>query len=281
MILAFRSGAIQRAHRMAPCGMFRAVLCLLIAPIVANATPLITGAVETGGDPGHLAAQYSGQTFVNDRSNLGTFTLGLFAEDALAFNDRNYQWNGFTNNSGAVVGLPAYLVGGEYVAIGVDRRDNPDYHLTLTVSQPVVVYLLIDNRGSATDGNATNPPDLGTGTNASGGPFMQWVLDAGFTRVSTGANRTSNPLLPDEVGVDEATLDVGPGNSVDSFTSVYARTYTSSTVDLGEYDAPFNTGRLMYGVVVVAVPEPSTILLLSICVLGFLSRRVRQQPRGF
>ncbi len=55
--------------------------------------------------------------------------------------DRVHQWNG-----GTEAGLPSYLVGGEYIMSGNDNRDNAAYRLDITVSEPVMVYLLVDNR---------------------------------------------------------------------------------------------------------------------------------------
>src|SRR5438093_1290131 len=85
---------------------------------------LITSVVETGGDGGStVPAKFTGQVFTNT-AGFGIVTVGLFNEDALAFSDRGHQWNSVTNYSGVPIGLPLYLLNGEYVVPGDDRRDN-------------------------------------------------------------------------------------------------------------------------------------------------------------
>src|SRR6185369_12675452 len=240
-------------RRTSPFFCLTLLLTLLSGIRSLRATPLITSVVETGANGEQPPAHFTGETFTNS-AGLGSITVGLFGEDAPAYTDRVYQWNSVLKN-GAAAGLPPYLVGGEYIIVGNDRRDNQSYGLTVAVSRPAMVYLLIDNRGGTTDGSAANPPDIGTGTNGSGLPFMQWVLNSGFAPVKTGTNRTANATLPDEVGVDTTAtpLGTGAGVSVDDFLSVYGKAVSAGTFSLGEY-ASGSGGRDMYGVVVVEAP---------------------------
>ncbi len=205
------------------------------------AHPIITDVVETGGDneaTDTVTAKWTGVTFVNGvagepipGSGAGdSYTVGLFGNGAPSYVDRNHH---YTNASGTVL-IPAYLADGEYIMSGNDNRDNASYTLDVTVSQNVDVYLLIDNRLGSDN---TTPPALGPGA-------MQWVLDEGWTPVTTGANRTSNSSLPDEVGIDE-----GADGSINQWFSVYTKFFPAGTFQLKQADNP---GNNMYGAVVQA-----------------------------
>jgi len=240
----------------------------------------IVSIVEAGGNVGLTNARFTGQTA--NVPGIGLTAIGLFGEDALSHTDRTHQWNSVRNNSGIAIGLPSYLPGGEYIVLPNDRRDNSAYSLTVTISQPAFVYLFIDNRGGTTDGVATTPPDVGTGTNSLSLPFMNWVLTSGFAPLKTGLNRTGNAALPDEVGLDTPAtpLGSGPGNSVDDYASVYGKSIGAGSFVLAEYAAATNTGRNMYGVVVHNVPEPTSICLLafgSLLIASHRSRRAREE----
>ncbi|MBM3878750.1 MAG: hypothetical protein FJ387_03385 [Verrucomicrobia bacterium] len=214
--------------------------------------PIITSVTELWGDDSvNTPAQYTGQTF--SHPNLGAITLGTFQEDVPAYRDRTHQWNGVT----AALPLPSYLVGGEYIMSRNDNRDNNPYELAVRVTEPALVYLLVDNR--LTDGDGANPPE-------SGNPLDQWLamywlgLD-GFTPVRNGLNRTANFAIPDEVGVDEGGDGVGPGVAMNNYASVYVREVPAGIFTL--YAAE-NAGRNMYGVVVRSVASHAFTPAISI-----------------
>ncbi|MCX8109560.1 MAG: Ig-like domain-containing protein, partial [Verrucomicrobiae bacterium] len=197
---------------------------------------VITSVVEVGGDDSaNTPAQFTGQEFYHP--NLGRITVGSFKEDVPAFRDRVHQWNGAT----AALPLPSYLVGGDYIMIRNDNRDNSPFQLDVTVAEPALVFLLVDNRLS--DGDAASPPDFSTG-------LMSWLMDEGWRAVRTGYNRLGMLHLPDEIGVDESGDGVGPGASIDNYSSVYVKRVPAGTVTLYQAD---NSGRNMYGVVVKGV----------------------------
>ncbi len=263
---------------MKPFKAFRwLAFILLMCPGSHVEAGLITSVVEAGGDGASTApARFTGQTFTNT-AGFGVVTVGLFGEDILAYSDRGHQWNSVTNYSGLPIGLPSYLVSGEYIVPGNDRRDNPFYSLTLMVSQSVYVYLLIDNRGSVTNGHRDQPPDLGIGTNSLGLPFMNWVLNDGFAPIRTGKNRVGSLSVPDEVGWDETpNLGVGSGVSVDTYGSVYGRKSIGTFV-LGEY-ASGAGGRNMYGVVISTNSPPPVINEISAQPNGQISIRFNAVP---
>jgi hypothetical protein len=103
------------------------------------------------------------------------------------------------------------------------------------------VYLLVDNRLS--DGNNANPPDFSLGN-------MAWLLADGWTPVVNGRNRNNSPAAPDEVGVDEGGDGVGPGVSLNQWSSVYVKRIEDPMFSLLQAD---NAGRNMYGVVIRSV----------------------------
>ncbi len=219
---------------------------MLLQAVQASAA-LITSVVETGGDneaTDTIVAQWTGQTFVNGVANeplpntaaTDPYTVGLFDNHSPAFVDRNHR---YTNASDTVF-IPDYLLGGEYIMSGNDNRDNASYLLDVTVSGPVNVYLLIDDR--LPDGDNTTPPQLGAGA-------MQWVLDEGWTPVMSGVNRTSDPTLPDEIAIDE-----GADGTLNQWYSIYTKAFAAGTFQLKQAD---NAGRNMYGVVVTTGEDPT------------------------
>jgi hypothetical protein len=217
----------------------------MLAP-AASALPIITGLTQTDGDDNaNTPAQFTGQTFTHP--NLGAnFLVPVFGEEVPAYRDRVHQYTAAT----AEMALPSYLVGGEYIMNRNDNRDNATLTVTVTLSSPATVYVLVDNR--LQDGAGGDPPTFD--------PNMQWLIDDGFLPVTTGLNRTQDTTLPDEVGIDEGADGAGPGQGVNQWFSVYSKEFPAGTVVLRQAD---NAGRNMYGVVVTRVagsPEnPPTI----------------------
>lgn len=206
-------------------------------------TRIITSAVDSGGDDDvNTPVQYTGQTFVHP--NLGTITVPSFQEDAPAYRDRAHQWNGAT----AALPLPGYLVGAEYIMTRNDNRDNFPYQIDVTVSQPALVFVLVDNRLGLTDNNGGNPPE--NGLPLAEWELMNWLGTEGFSPVSTGHNRAGNSAAPDEVGLDEAGDGTGAGAGINQYASIYVKEVPAGTFALYQSDT---AGRNMYGVVVKPV----------------------------
>lgn len=195
-----------------------------------------------------------------------------FGEDVLAFSDRTHQHNGaafdgsgMLSTSGTnVVPLPDYLVGGDYVRFANDARDNADYSATVIADGPMTWYLLVDNRvnGPAGDNSSSNTTDP-----VLGGP-LQWVIDGKWQRVNTGISPNGQP---DYTGLDESGDGVGPGQGLNQFYSVYQFPLDTNVVTV------FSNGIGGNNMVsLVAVPEPASILLASMGLLGlFLVHRRR------
>jgi hypothetical protein len=264
--------------------MNRLKLCTALWVLGAAAAPVlaqnITNVVEINGDneaTDTISAKWTGQTFNTTIANeptpntpVGTpFTVPTFGHQAPAFVDRNHRYSNHSVDAAAVppgFTIPAYLIGGEYIMSGNDNRDNQPptiaapYQLDVTIANPSTVYMLIDNRMSADTAGTDNadPPTFDA-------THMQWILDQGWAPTANGLNRTANPLVPDEVPIDE-----GADNTINQWYSVYQKQFQPGTFSLHQ---PDNAGQNMYGVVVVAVPEPSAFALLGFAALALGARR--------
>ncbi len=222
---------------------FLVTTLLLLTCLHRASAGVITSLVETGGD-GAPTAQFTGNTFTGPAA-IGTYTVPAFGVLAKAFADRAHA---YTNASGTVL-IPPYLLGQEYIMIRNDNRDNNGgtnggsaniYNLTVNISSGARVYLLIDNRVG--DNNAANPPTFGP-TN------LTWVTNEGWAPVINGINRAANSTFADELGVDEAV-----DGTINSFVSVYTKTFPAGSFVLKQ---PNNPGRNMYGVVVALASAPA------------------------
>lgn len=223
----------------------------------ALAVPNITSVVQRGGDTDRPDAMATGMTFDIQNPN-GTvlvpgYTVPTFGEDAKSMTDRTHEYNA----ASATLPLPSYLVGQEYIMIANNNRNNAAFEMDVTISSHSLVYLLIDNRLG--DGDNTNPPDFST--------YMKWVASDLWLPVTLNGNQVGNPAFPDVVGLDE-----GADGSINQYSSIYVKLFPAGTFTLKEYG---QDGQNMYGVVVAAIPEPSTgmLLLLGGGALAFASRR--------
>jgi hypothetical protein len=234
-----------------------ATIAVFAAPICA--APIITNVVETGGDneaTDTIPAKWTGSTFPVSVANepvpgatIGqNYTVGTFGHSAPSFVDRNHR---FFDDIAATYSLPvpAYLTGAEYIMSGNDNRDNAAYRLDVTVSAPVTAYMLIDNRMSASTDASDNldPPTFDA-------THMQWIVNDGWTATNHGLNRTANTAVPDEVALDE-----GADGTINQWYSVYQKSFPAGTFSVFQAD---NAGQNMYGVVVAAIPEPATWVLM-------------------
>ena len=227
------------------------LLTLAVASLLAQgagAAPIVTSVVETGGDneaTDTIVAKWTGVTFPVSVANEpfpgavvgGSYVVGTFGNHSPAFVDRNHR---YTNASDTVV-IPNYLVGHEYIMSGNDNRDNNGqfvtnlYQLNVTVDRAVDAYMLIDNRLGDPNSPNFDPPSFGP-------TKMQWILDDGWLPSRTGANRTRDISLPDEIAIDE-----GADGTLNQWYSIYTKSFPAGTFQVKQAD---NTGQNMYGLVV-------------------------------
>ena len=245
------------------------LVALALAATSAFAYPNLTNVVEFGGDneaADTIPAKWTGFTYnatVNNEPipgiTIGTpYTVPVFGEDVPCMVDRNASWNGAT----PTLPIPGYLLGGEYIMIGNDNRDNTPFREDLYVAERSVVFVLIDNRcGDNTASGAQgadvpgNPPFGGIPVDQWGG--MHWIYTNGFQPFITGYNRDADASKPDEIAYDEGGGGVGPGNSIDQYASVYYKIVDpgapgTPAVSTGEQNNTLvGGGKDMYGVVVI------------------------------
>ncbi|MGE5612160.1 MAG: PA14 domain-containing protein, partial [Bacillota bacterium] len=226
-----------------------------------GASSLISAVTVSGGD----AAITNANGITAQRENDLGGAIVPFGEDVFCYMNRNHQYNGVRFTAGGVltatdpalpdditVGIPSYLLGGEYVSTLNDNRDNASFAMNVTVTKNVRAYLLLDNRiGDSTN---TNPPTLGNG-------IMDWVAADGWTVVNTGISPNGQP---DFVACDEGatitdfltrattttSLGVGAGVGINNFFTVYAKDFAAG--DVISLKQQNNGGLNMYGLVVQA-----------------------------
>jgi len=231
----------------------------------------IANVTDANGDAGK-PIEWTGQTFTLAGQPWTNYTVGTLGDRSPAYVDRTHVYRTTPMLGSGTWSFPSYLEGASYIMTANDNRDNTNYTISLTLSQPAYVYLFIDNRGGANDGNRDNPPMLDTSTNSMGLGFMTWVLDSGFQPRTTGINRFGTDLSPNFTVPDELAIDESNNGSLDNYSSVYWRRFGAGTLTLSEFGLG---GRNMYGVAVTLVPEPSAV---SLALVGgflalFLARR--------
>jgi hypothetical protein len=148
-----------------------------------------------------------------------------FGEDAMAYVDRNYEWNSINKK-----GIPKFLQGADYVMPFNDDKTK-NLKVTLTISRPAFVYVLFDDRGTPPDWLKTDFVDTGS--------------DIGLDEGNGPAPMQSR----------EKTLGKGGANSVDYTFSIWKREVTEpGSIVLGNRGG-VRSGRAMYGIVVVPKDE--------------------------
>ncbi|QDV71942.1 FecR protein [Planctomycetes bacterium K2D] len=81
---------------------------------------------------------------IRDRDTAKCYRVseGGFGEDAQAFVDRHYQWNGIQKEHG----LPQFLRGADYVLPYCDDKVDENLKVTVRLAQAARLYVLLDNR---------------------------------------------------------------------------------------------------------------------------------------
>jgi hypothetical protein len=148
----------------------------------------------------------------------GTFRTGIvFDEEVLCFTDRVHEYNGADAS-----GLPARIVGGDYVMTANDSKNTANFKLTVRTIASCSLYVLVDNR-------------IGTL------PWMTDGVDLDFE--DTGL----------DTGYDEGADGVGPGVGINQTASVFIaidrNNADSNILAPGAYEFFEGSNNNMYGVV--------------------------------
>jgi FecR protein len=144
-------------------------------------------------------------------------------EDGLAFVDREFhQWNGVDAS-----GMPAYLLGADYVRMFNDDKVDDSFEMYVTIDRPAMLYVFFDDRLTPPKWLRDNFRDTGHNIGMDVGPFTEGELEFTAERFGTG---------------------VGPGASVENTLSIWQRRVPKpTTLWLGATEAP-NTDINMYAV---------------------------------
>jgi hypothetical protein len=96
---------------------------------------------ETESDAPKLITHVSDNLRENDTTKCYRIVANGFSEDAIAYVDRDHQWNGIDAK-----GIPSFLVGADYVMPFNDDKMVDRLEVEVAVSQPARIYVIIDNR---------------------------------------------------------------------------------------------------------------------------------------
>ena len=152
---------------------------------------------------------------------------GGLEEDALAYVDRPYQWNGVDRS-----GMPEFLIGADYVKTFNDYKRR-SFQITLELAQPADLYVFWDDLVSPMDWLRKDFVDTG--------------LDIGVDEERFEPYRTR----PGVIGA-------GPGVKVDKNYSIWRRRVsTPGPVYLGPVSPDGLSSISMYGIAAVAASKKS------------------------
>lgn len=205
--------------------------------------------------------------------NLGADTPAIistnFSEDALLYSDRTHEHNGSAFDAGGTLStpsgsniqpVPAYMMGRDYVRFANNARDNAGYVATVIADRPTNWMLMVDNRlngpaGNTSSSNTTDPVLGGT---------LQWIIDGGWVRMHTGISPNGQG---DFTSVDESGDGVGAGMGLNQHFAIYTLPNPTNVAVV------FSNGIGGSNMIALAVPEPSSAMLLALGGLAFLRRR--------
>ncbi|HVJ84372.1 MAG TPA: FecR family protein [Caulifigura sp.] len=154
-------------------------------------------------------------------------------EDARAFVDKTYEWNGLTEE-----GMPAFLRGADYIQTYNSDRKHSTLNIKVELSGPAMLYVLYDNRMIIPDWLSAEFEDTG--------------LDIGLDEEQGTLKAVRSPIV------------VGPGKGIDQVCSIWARRVDrAGTAEIGPIgplrpELPWNLGRTMLGIAAQPLPSQAT-----------------------
>ena len=150
-------------------------------------------------------------------------------EDARAFVDKTYEWNGLTEE-----GMPAFLRGADYIQTYNSDRKHSTLNVKVELAGPAMLYVLYDNRMIVPDWLSSGFEDTG--------------LDIGLDEEQGTLKASRSPIV------------VGPGKGIDQVCSIWSRRVDrAGSVEIGPIgplrpELPWNLGRTMLGIAAQPLP---------------------------
>jgi hypothetical protein len=156
-------------------------------------------------------------------------------EDAVAYVDRPaHDWNGVGTR-----GLPAYLIGADYIKPFNTDKTRKGMEITVTLAKPARLFVFFDDRAE----------------------MQEWLpewLTKGFRNTGDKVGMDSGPYLLSNGTYERFVRGKGPGNSIDSVFSVWEKVITEpGEVRLGA-NASASNWSAMYGIAAVPL-EAGTV----------------------
>jgi hypothetical protein len=199
----------------------------IMSIVTGKSATFRSGNEPHGEDSEPLIAGISDNLRASDTKRFYEIVRGGFGEDARAFVDRAYEWNGLDAN-----GLPSFLMGADYILPFNDDKGR-QLRITLSLARPATVYVLFDDRGT--------PPKW----------LARAFVNTGF---KVGMDEDQGPA---GVVRPEFAVGKGPGTSVDYAFSIWKQDVNAAgRIELGSREGPRGS-RSMYGIVLVPLNVPA------------------------
>jgi hypothetical protein len=175
-------------------------------------------------DSGQVIVDVADNIRAPDVRNFYEIVPGGFKEDALAYVDRpNHDWSGVDAR-----GLPAYLIGADYVKPFNGDKMRSDVEIVVTLAQPARLFVFFDQR--------VLPP--------------QW-LQAEFRDTGDVIGHDAGPYILSTGEMEKFIRGEGPGESIDSTFGVWERIVDKpGVVRLGP-NGSWRDWSAMYGIAAV------------------------------
>ena len=131
-------------------------------------------------------------------------------EDGLAFVDREFhQWNGVDAS-----GMPAYLLGADYVRMFNDDKVDNSFEMYVTIDRPAMLYVFFDDRLTPPKWLRDNFEDTGDNIGMDVGPFTEGELESYGREVwhRSRAGRERRECVVDLATTRASTDDIAVGS---------------------------------------------------------------------
>jgi hypothetical protein len=201
----------------------------IMSIVTGNSATFQPADESPAGDAKPLSAAISDNLRASDTKRFYEIVRGGFGEDARAYVDRKYEWNGIDEN-----GIPEFLLGADYVLPFNDDKGKR-LEITLTIARPSTIYIMYDDRG---------PPPKWLRNN---------FVDTGY---DVGMDEDEGPIANRR---PEMSIDRGPGKSIDRVFSIWKCEVTAPRKIVLGSSGGTRGARSMYGIAFVPLPDTDPI----------------------